>query len=148
TCRRYGLLTCNELGRLASAGMTIGAHPMSHPMLSQMPSDLAYGEISESRQALVSTFPMQVWGFAYPFGNEQSVTPEILTMPQRAGFDMAFVNFGGGLGVDLPAYALPRIHVTAEMSLPEFEAHISGFYARLQRRAGRTPRLVENIRAA
>ncbi len=84
----------------------------------------------------------------YPFGDEQSITPEVLAMPQRAGFDMAFVNFGGGLGVDLPAYALPRIHVTAEMSLPEFEAHISGFYARLQRRAGRTPQTVESMRAA
>ncbi len=30
-------------------------------------------------------------------------------------------------------YALPRVHVSAGMSLAEFEAHVSGFYARLQR---------------
>jgi len=29
------------------------------------------------------------------------------------------------------------VHVTAEMSLAEFEAHVSGFHARLQRVAGR-----------
>lgn len=147
-CRRYGLLTGNELRQLVSVGMAIGAHTMSHPMLSQGPAELAYAEISESRAALESALQTQVWGFAFPFGDEQSITPEVLAMPQRAGFDMAFVNFGGGLGVDLPAYALPRIHVTAKMSLPEFEAHISGFYARLQRRAGRTPQPVESMRAA
>src|SRR5215469_14382801 len=34
--RRYGLLTCNELRQLISAGMTIGAHTLTHPMLSQL----------------------------------------------------------------------------------------------------------------
>jgi hypothetical protein len=28
----------------------------------------------------------------------------------------------------LPRFALPRVHVTAEMSLSEFEAHVSGFH--------------------
>ena len=147
-CRRYGLLTGGELRQLAAAGMTIGAHTMSHPMLSQMPVDLAYTEISESRTALESALETKVWAFAYPFGDAQSVTPEVLAMPQEAGFDAAFLNYGGGFGVDLPAHALPRIHVTADMSLPEFEAHVSGFYARLQRRAGRNPQAVEMVRAS
>jgi hypothetical protein len=41
------------------------------------------------------------------------------------------------LGSDLPPYALPRVHVTWDMSLAEFDAHVSGFHAWLQRRAGR-----------
>ncbi|MGH9497282.1 MAG: polysaccharide deacetylase family protein [Candidatus Sulfotelmatobacter sp.] len=147
-CRRYGLLTGGELRKLIAAGMTIGAHTMSHPMLSQMPIDLAYAEISESRAALESALQVPVRAFAYPFGDAGSVTPDVLAMPQRAGFNAAFLNYGGGLGVDLPPYALHRIHVTAEMSLPEFEAHVSGFYARLQRRAGRKPQAVEMVRAS
>jgi len=63
--------------------------------------------------------------------------PPRLTMAQKAGYEAAFLNFGGGLGTDLPPYALPRVHVTAGMSRAEFDAHVSGFYARLQRRAGR-----------
>jgi peptidoglycan/xylan/chitin deacetylase (PgdA/CDA1 family) len=136
-CRRFGLLTCSELQELASAGMTIGAHTLSHPMLSKLPPDLAYTEISESRSRLESVLKKRVWAFAYPFGDPQSVTPEVLAMTQKAGFEAAFLNYGGGLGTDLPPYALPRVHVTAEMSLAEFEAHVSGFHARLQRRAGR-----------
>ena len=137
SCRRFGLLTCGELRELVSAGMTIGAHTLSHPMLSQLPLELATDEISESRRRLESAVQQRVWGFAYPFGDPQSVTPEVLAMPQKAGYAAAFLNFGGGLGTDLPPYALPRVHVTAEMNLAEFEAHVCGFYARLQRFAGR-----------
>ena len=137
SCRRFGMLTCAELRQLASAGMTIGAHTLSHPMLSQLPVELAYAEITESRTRLESVLQRRVWAFAYPFGDPQSVTPQVLAMAQKAGYAAAFMNFGGGLGTALPPYALPRVHVTAEMSLSEFEAHVSGFYERLQRLSGR-----------
>ena len=137
SCRRFGLLTRRELLELASAGMTIGAHTLSHPILSQLPAELARAEISESRARLESVLEKRVWAFAYPFGDPQSVTPQVLGMVEETGFKAAFLNFGGGLGTALPPYALPRIHVTAEMDLAEFEAHVSGFYARLQRVAGR-----------
>lgn len=138
-CRRYGLMTCSEVQQLVSAGMTIGAHTLSHPMLSQMKRELARYEICESRTRLETALQEQVWAFAYPFGDPQSVTPENLTMAEESGYRAAFLNFGGGLGVALPPYALPRVHVTAGMSLGEFDAHVAGFYARLQRSVGRSP---------
>jgi len=137
SCRRFGLLTRAELQELASAGMTIGAHTLSHPMLSQLPPELAYAEVSESRTRLESVLQKRVWAFAYPFGDPQSVTPRVLAMAKEARYEAAFLNFGGGLGTALPPYALPRVHVTAEMSLAEFEAHVSGFYERMHRVAGR-----------
>ena len=137
SCRRFGLMTRGELRELASAGMTIGAHTMSHPMLSQTSPELANAEIVDSRSRLESALEKSVWAFAYPFGDAQSVTPQVLAMPKQAGYEAAFLNFGGGMGTDLPPYALPRVHVTADMNLGEFDAHVSGFYAWLQRRAGR-----------
>jgi peptidoglycan/xylan/chitin deacetylase (PgdA/CDA1 family) len=134
---RFSLLTGAELRQLVAAGMTIGAHTLSHPILSLVPSDLARAEIAESRARLESTLHSRVWAFAYPFGDAESVTPQVLEMAKEAGYTAAFLNFGGGLGADLPPYALPRTHVTADMSLAEFEAHVSGFYTLLQRGAGR-----------
>jgi peptidoglycan/xylan/chitin deacetylase (PgdA/CDA1 family) len=142
SCRRFGLLTSAELRDLAAAGMSIGAHTLSHPMLSLMPPDLAYAEISESRTKIESALQKRVWAFAYPFGDSQSVTPQVLAMPQQAGYKAAFLNFGGGLGTDLPPFALPRVHVTDGMSVAELDAHVSGFYARLQRGAGRRTEIV------
>lgn len=136
-CRRFGLLTGAESRQLVAAGMTIGAHTLTHPILSQAPPDLAQVEIAESRTRLEAALHGRVWAFAYPFGDAQSVTPQVLEMAKEAGYTAAFLNFGGGLGADLPPYALPRIHVTADMSVAEFEAHVSGFYTLLQRGAGR-----------
>lgn len=136
--RRFGLMTAAELRQLAVAGMTIGAHTLSHPVLSQLPIQLAQAEISGSKARLESLLQERVWALAYPFGDPESVTPQVLSMAQDAGFAAAFLNFGGGLGVDLPPFALPRVHVTSEMSLAEFEAHVCGFYSRLQRRTGRS----------
>jgi hypothetical protein len=44
------------------------------------------------------------------------------------------VNSGGGLGAEMPRFALPRVHVTRTMNLGEFEAHVSGFYRSLRQR--------------
>jgi len=146
--RRYRLLKATELRALASAGMSIGAHTLSHPMLSESPAEIAYTEISESRLKLESLLEQPVWAFAYPFGDPQSVTPAVLAMVQQAEYEAAFLNFGGGLGTGLPPYALPRIHVTAAMTLAEFQAHVSGFYARLQRQAGRSAKHISRMQAS
>jgi peptidoglycan/xylan/chitin deacetylase (PgdA/CDA1 family) len=137
SCRRFGLMTLPELRSLADAGMTIGAHTLSHPMLSHMSAELAYVEITGCKTKLEAALQKPIWAFAYPFGDPASVTSQVLSMAKEAGFSAAFLNYGGGLGADLPPWALPRIHVTSEMSLAELEAHVSGFHARLQNRARR-----------
>ena len=58
-------------------------------------------------------------------------------MAERAGYKAAFLSFGGGFGARLPRYSLPRIHVAGDMNLPEFEAHVSGFYRDLRQKFGR-----------
>jgi peptidoglycan/xylan/chitin deacetylase (PgdA/CDA1 family) len=135
--RRFGLLVREELRALAAAGMTIGAHTLSHPLLSRCPPENARAEIVESRACLEAVLQTPVWAMAYPFGDRESVTPQVLSMARDAGYKAAFLNFGGGLGAALPVHALPRIHITSRMSLAELEANVAGFYATLQQLAGR-----------
>lgn len=137
TQRHFCLLTRAELQQLAAAGMTVGAHTMTHSILSEMPADLAWAEIVECRARLEALIGKPVWAFAYPFGNASSVSPSVLAMVKRAGFVAAFMNVGGGLGSDLPLHAIPRVHVNADTGLAEFEAHVSGLYESLRRGAGR-----------
>lgn len=131
--RHFCLLTLAELQKLASAGMTIGAHTLTHPILSHLPAELAWNEIVESRARLESALGKKIWAFAYPFGDAASVSPRVLAMAKNAGFDAAFMNIGGGLGSELPLHSIPRVHVNQGVSLAEFEAHVSGFYETLQR---------------
>lgn len=132
--RRFLMLNLPELQRLAASGMSIGAHTLSHPMLSQAPPNVAWSEISESRRRLEQHLGEPVWALAYPFGDAGSVTQRELDMAAQAGFTCAFLNVDGGLGAETPRFALPRVHVTADMALPQFEAHVSGFYRALRER--------------
>ena len=145
--RRFELMTLPELRQLASSGMAIGAHTLSHPMLSRAPEPLVRDEVSGCKLKLEAVLGKPVWALAYPFGDPESVNPSVLAITQEAGFKAAFVNFGGGLGAALPPFALPRVHVTANMSLSEFEAQVSGFHGRLQRRASRNPANLDVVRA-
>jgi len=129
---RFLMLNLAELHQLRQAGMSIGAHTLSHPMLSQSSHDAAWSEISECKQNLELALEQEMWALAYPFGNSSSVTSRELEMAKRAGFKAAFLNAGGACGRQTPKFALPRIHITADMSLAEFEAHISGFHRSLQ----------------
>jgi peptidoglycan/xylan/chitin deacetylase (PgdA/CDA1 family) len=130
--RRFSLLNRSELHKLAKAGMGIGAHTLSHPMLSQSSPDVAWSEISDSKHNLEQALGQEIWALAYPFGDSTSVTSREVQMAKRAGFKAAFLNIGGGFGTPTPGFALPRVHITSEMTLVEFEAHISGVHRSLQ----------------
>jgi peptidoglycan/xylan/chitin deacetylase (PgdA/CDA1 family) len=132
--RRFVMLNAPELCQLSAAGMSIGAHTLTHPMLSQAPEELAWREIFESRRNLEQALDRAIWALAYPFGDAGSITRREQEMAERAGFKCAFLNFGGGLGAENPLFVLPRVHVTADMGLAEFEAHISGLHRSLRRR--------------
>jgi peptidoglycan/xylan/chitin deacetylase (PgdA/CDA1 family) len=133
--RRHRLLNRTELQQLVAQGMTIGAHTMSHPILTQMAPELAEREMRECREGLESLLRREVWALAYPFGHEGSARSREMRMAAEAGYTCALLNYGGGVSRETsPRFALPRAHVTAEMALPEFEAHLSGFHEHLQKR--------------
>jgi peptidoglycan/xylan/chitin deacetylase (PgdA/CDA1 family) len=134
---RFSLLRLSELRQLVNQGMCVGSHTISHPMLSQQSPELAWREISESRSTLEKALGARVWALAYPFGDPFSVTSREWQMAEQAGFACAFMNVGGGFGAPLHRFALPRVHVTSEMGLGEFEAHVSGFHNALRTRLSR-----------
>ncbi len=137
---RFQLLRLAELKQLVDAGMTLGAHTLSHPALVEQSIDSARTEIAECRRALESVLGCPVWAIAYPFGDPASVSEREYRLAKEAGYECAFVNVGGGLKSRSSPFAFPRIHVTAEMSLEVFEAYISGFHDDLTNRFRPRPR--------
>jgi peptidoglycan/xylan/chitin deacetylase (PgdA/CDA1 family) len=134
--RRWRLLKVCELRQLAQAGMTIGAHTLSHPVLSLCIDDEALSEIQQSKLDLEHALGQPVWAFAYPFGNSATMGERELRSAQTAGFSCAFVNVERWDGEFYNPFALSRIHVNCDMTLPEFAAHLSGLHTRLQRAVG------------
>jgi peptidoglycan/xylan/chitin deacetylase (PgdA/CDA1 family) len=133
---RFQLLTLPQIRQLLAAGMAIGSHTESHPKLSQLPEDLSWREITESRSQLEAALGVRVWSIAYPFGGVDDVSARELQIAKKAGYDCAFINFAGGFGSALPRFALPRVHIAMDMPLSELEAHVSGIYEALRRHFG------------
>jgi len=129
---RFFMLNVTELRKLTNAGMTIGAHTLTHPMLSQLPEDLAFQEISQSRAQLGQALGREVWALAFPFGGPDAVSGRESELARRAGFKCAFVNMESNTCDN--RFGFPRIHVSAGMNIAEFEAHVSGFYRSIRER--------------
>ena len=134
--QRFQVLSADDLRHLVDTGMTIGAHTLSHPQLCRQPRDLACREISDCRSRLENCTGRAVWGLAYPFGNPGAVAEREVRLAQEAGYECAFMNVPGRLR-ECNRFSLPRVHVTADMSLEGYEAHVSGFHERIQRKLGR-----------
>ena len=132
--QRFQVLGAEDLKQLTDAGMTIGGHTLSHPMLSEQSDELARAEIRDCRLVLQRATGQPVWALAYPFGDPGSVGDREYQFAEDSDYDCAFVNVGGAINAACPRFALPRIHVTAEMSLAVYEAHVSGFHGSLQQR--------------
>jgi peptidoglycan/xylan/chitin deacetylase (PgdA/CDA1 family) len=130
-CERFFMMGREEIRQLAANGMVIGAHTASHPALSKMSGELAAGEIIESKRSLEQLLNAPVWALAFPFGNSAAVSAREPRLAREAGFTCAFMNIESGSG---DAFVYPRVHVSAGMTLGEFEAHISGFDLALRRK--------------
>ena len=134
--RRWRLLSIAELRQLAEAGMSIGAHTLSHPVLSLSSEEEARREIQESKIELEHALGRSVWAFAYPFGNPSTMGEREVRLAQEAGFACAFLNVEHWGTARSDPFALPRTHVSRDTALPEFAAHLSGLHTRLQRMVG------------
>jgi hypothetical protein len=130
--KRWRLVNIGELRALADAGMTVGAHTLSHPVLSLCSEEEARHEILESKNDLERALGGPVWAFAYPFGNSSTMGEREVALAREAGFSCAFLNVEHWRAGPADPFALPRIHVSGNTTLPEFAAHMSGLHARLR----------------
>lgn len=130
---RFILLSSNDLEGLVNAGMALGSHSCTHPILSQLPSHLARREIEESRRSFEQELGVRVWAFSYPFGDPSSMTLREMSFVEEAGYKCGLINFGGLVPsrINRP-FCLPRVHVSADMTIAEFDAYVSGFHQMLQ----------------
>lgn len=134
--RRWRLLNIRELKKLTDAGMTIGAHTLSHPVLSLCVDEEARREIQQSKLDIENVLGRPIWAFAYPFGNSATMGDREVRLAQQASFSCAFLNVEHwGAGASDP-FAITRTHVSRDTGLPELSAHLSGLHLRLQRAVG------------
>jgi hypothetical protein len=72
-----GRLTLSQVRALRDAGHEIGGHTLTHPRLTTLSADAQRREICNDRVALLNA-GFRVTSFAYPFGDKDSVTRQIV----------------------------------------------------------------------
>lgn len=103
------MMSEDQLNLLVQAGMEIGAHTVSHPILAKQSDKDAQFEISESGNVLRQLLGISVRSFAYPNGRPGvDYNERHATFARSAGFDAAVSTQVGAVNFSTDRYQLPR----------------------------------------
>ena len=102
-------MTQEEVRALVSDGLiTIGAHTVTHPVLSKLETAACHREVTESKRACEALIGAPVAGFAYPYGDLNADAREAVI---AARFAFACSTQHGPTSATSDVFALPRIQV-------------------------------------
>ncbi len=100
----------HEVRGLAAAGMEIGAHTVTHPILARLDSSAAEEEIARSKQGLEEITGAPVTSFAYPNGRPgRDYERSHVQMVRKVGYEAAVSTAWGCARRQSDPYQLPRI---------------------------------------
>ena len=103
------MMTSAQVRELADAGMGIGAHTMTHPILRTLSEEAARAEIDDSRRALEKIAGTSVRAFAYPNGRPgDDYTERDRDLVKSLGFDVATSTSWGVATRESDVLQLPR----------------------------------------
>ena len=123
--RSHQLVSSDEVVRLSEGGVIeIGAHTVTHPVLSGLPAAVQRDEIVESKAHLTRILGRRVTSFAYPYGD---YTTETAAIVQEAGFDSACSTFTGIVRRGANHFELPRV-LARDCAGDAFDRQLWAFY--------------------
>ena len=103
------MMSTEQVRELQTAGMLIGAHTVTHPILATLTADEAREEIVRSRHALEDMLGQRVGHFAYPNGQPgHDYSDETVRVVRELGFDSAVSTHWGASRASSDRLQLPR----------------------------------------
>lgn len=108
-------LKWDEVLEMIEEKVTIGSHTINHPLLTAIPRDIAWAEITESKIVLEKRLNKKIEYFAYPYGIIESYNSEIRHMVKDSGYLCGFTIENNSNENDL--FALNRANIDESMYL-------------------------------
>jgi peptidoglycan/xylan/chitin deacetylase (PgdA/CDA1 family) len=123
----YRAMDVGELRRLAAGGLVeIGAHTVTHPLLSANSTAFQKAEIEGSKNRLEQILERSVSSFAYPYGD---YSPESIPLVSAAGFRCACSVVQQSVWHRTDGFQFPRFPV-GDWNGEEFEKRLSRWFWR------------------
>ena len=126
------LLDWPRVAEMHAAGIEIGAHGVTHAILTRVEPAQAVAEIAESRAAVERALGRPAAAFAYPNGD---ASPELAQAVAAAGYELAVITDGAPIPGCPPQFALPRKNLAegssrgaAGFSAAVFACEVLGFF--------------------
>jgi peptidoglycan/xylan/chitin deacetylase (PgdA/CDA1 family) len=103
------MMSAAQLQGLCRLGMDIGAHTVTHPILTRLDAASARSEIARSKQRLEELLDHPVPLFAYPNGHpNHDYAAEHVAMVRDCGFSAAVTTAPGAASMRSDRFQLPR----------------------------------------
>ncbi len=103
------MLTSPQVLALRDAGMSIGAHTVSHPILASLDGTAARRELADSRDHLQGLLGERIALFAYPNGRlGRDYTREHVDLARELGFAASVTTNPGAVSAACDRHQLPR----------------------------------------
>jgi peptidoglycan/xylan/chitin deacetylase (PgdA/CDA1 family) len=104
------MMTDEQVRRLHKAGIEIGAHTMTHPILTRIDAQQAQKEIADSKAYLETLIGTPVTTFAYPNGRPmQDYDATHVEIVRASRFEFALSTAWGAATADSDRFQIPRI---------------------------------------
>lgn len=88
-------LSWDQIREMAAAGIEIGGHTHTHPILTRITPEQAWEEIAMSKARVDEETRQPALTFAYTNGGPEDFTPEIQNLVRKAGYQAAFTLIPG-----------------------------------------------------
>ena len=108
----YLPMTADEIVTLSRSGIIdIGAHTLTHPVLSTLNREEQQIEIVDSIRAVEKIIDKPVETFAYPFGSANDIDKFSLEIVSSTGIQAAVTTTPGKVNPESSLFSLPRVAV-------------------------------------
>jgi peptidoglycan/xylan/chitin deacetylase (PgdA/CDA1 family) len=105
-------VSSDELVQLKTDDIEIGAHTVTHPVLSKLSSAAQRREIRGSKADLEERLGCEIQSFSYPHGLTSHYTSDSVSLVRETGYTYACSSSKGCVGADSDRLELPRFVVT------------------------------------
>lgn len=114
------MMSWDQILEMSSAGISFGAHTMTHPVTSRLTADAFAYEVKQSKMIIESRIGKPIYDFAFPFGKAVDCFADATEILQAAGYRTAMTTLVGVNRAETGRFRLRRMVIGEERSIAMF----------------------------